>query len=436
MASKLTVGRSIATVLFWSLVSAAFIGPGTVTTASKAGANFGLALLWALVFSTIATIVLQEAAARLTISSGRSLGEIISLKYQASTGEGLKMVLFLAVAFGCAAYQAANLLGAMKGLDLLTDVNNKLILLGIGVLAGLILLIGNISIIGRLLGVVVALMGVLFIVVATQVEVPFYEILESALLPTVPQNSMLLIISLVGTTIVPYNLFLASGVTAGQNVQEMRLGLIVAVLIGGLISMAILVVGTEVKGEFSFENLATALVNKTNTPAMGILFSLGLFAAGISSAITAPLATAITAQSLFKNSSQDWSSKSLRFRMVWLSILLIGLSFALLDIKPIPAIIIAQAINGVLLPIVAIFLLLIINDRSLFTDGYTNTLLSNIFMWIVVGIACFLGSYNVCRAVLATVSNNITDFTVIIVSLGVTIPVLIWLFWRIFISQR
>ncbi|HEX5793967.1 MAG TPA: divalent metal cation transporter, partial [Rheinheimera sp.] len=58
-----------------TLVTAAFIGPGTVVTASLAGANYGYALIWALVFSVAATMVLQEMAARLGIVTGRGLGE-------------------------------------------------------------------------------------------------------------------------------------------------------------------------------------------------------------------------------------------------------------------------------------------------------------------------------------------------------------------------
>lgn len=65
-----------------TLVTAAFIGPGTVVTASLAGANFGYALLWALLFSVLATLILQEMAARLGIVTGRGLGENLRLQLQ------------------------------------------------------------------------------------------------------------------------------------------------------------------------------------------------------------------------------------------------------------------------------------------------------------------------------------------------------------------
>ena len=61
------------------LVTAAFIGPGTVVTASKAGAQYGCQLLWTIVFASIGTIALQSLAARLGIITGNGLGESISI---------------------------------------------------------------------------------------------------------------------------------------------------------------------------------------------------------------------------------------------------------------------------------------------------------------------------------------------------------------------
>lgn len=68
----------IASVLLWSVVAAAFIGPGTVTTTASAGAAHGYTLLWALVFSTIAMVLLQEASARITVVSGP--GQTVALR--------------------------------------------------------------------------------------------------------------------------------------------------------------------------------------------------------------------------------------------------------------------------------------------------------------------------------------------------------------------
>ncbi|MEM8527405.1 MAG: divalent metal cation transporter [Bacteroidota bacterium] len=424
-------------VLFWSLVSAAFIGPGTVTTAAKAGANFGLTLLWALLFSTLATILLQEAAARITIASGKNLGKILSLKYQGGNSESIKLIVFFAVAFGCTAYQTGNLLGAVSGIGLFTAFSPKIITLIIAFVCAIILWLGNIQWMAKSLGVIVALMGVFFIYAAFQSDVKFYSILESALLPTTPAGSTLLIISLIGTTIVPYNLFLASGISKGQSIREMRTGISLAVLIGGFISMAILVVGTLVTGEFSFQNLADTLARKTNEWS-AYFFAFGLCAAGLSSAVTAPLAAAITAQSLFQKEGkeQDWSVRSTAFRLVSFGVLFVGLLFSLLDVQPIPAIILAQAINGMLLPIVTIFLLLAINDKSLLPDGYTNPALANLIMLLIVGVTCFLGSYNILKAIGRAVQAEFSTSISFTIGMVVSGLILLVLAWKVFLSKR
>ena len=98
--------RRLAAVMLWSVISAAFIGPGTVTAAAAAGAGFGLQLLWALVFSTVACLVLQEASARLTIVSGLTLGQALRRRYPRGLAGAATVTLVLgAVVLGCAAYE-------------------------------------------------------------------------------------------------------------------------------------------------------------------------------------------------------------------------------------------------------------------------------------------------------------------------------------------
>ena len=140
--------------------------------------------------------------------------------------------------------------------------------------------------------------------------------------------------------------------------------MVVAIVLGGLISMGVLVVGTAVTGSFGYAALSGALSNELGDWASGF-FALGLFAAGLSSAITAPLAAAVTARGLFareRSASKTeasaggaWHERSPRYRSVWLGVLAVGVLFGLADVRPIPAIIAAQALNGVLLPFVAVF---------------------------------------------------------------------------------
>ncbi len=393
MAKRIALFRS---VLFWSIISAAFIGPGTVTTAAKAGSAFGFQLAWALVFSILATIFLQEAAARLTIASNKNLGQIIALR-NARYGRRWQIGLFLAVAFGCAAYQAGNLLGAVAGLLLLQPEQKSLLLLVLGGFSFFLLWRGSYIFIARALGLMVAAMGVLFFWVAIQ-------FLNGAGTPVqlaqgMPPGSGVLVIGLIGTTIVPYNLFLASGISRGQSIREMRWGITLAVLVGGLISLVILVVGSRQEGVFSFAGLSAILAAELGDWSR-YAFAFGLFAAGLSSSVTAPLAAAVTGRSLLGEQSTGWGNSGKWFRTVWMLVLGIGLGFALLDVKPVPAIIGAQAINGLLLPLVAVFLLFSANDQALLGKEYSNRPGSNLALLLIVGVCIFLGLYNLARAAL------------------------------------
>ena len=104
------------------LVTAAFIGPGSVATASAVGANFGFVLLWALLFSLIATIVLQEMAARLGLVSGEGLSQALRTTFKNPLLSRIAVLLVVsAIGIGNAAYEAGNISGAALGLQSLTS---------------------------------------------------------------------------------------------------------------------------------------------------------------------------------------------------------------------------------------------------------------------------------------------------------------------------
>ena len=432
MSKRLSLGQGLSSVLFWSIISAAFIGPGTVTTTSRAGALYGGKLLWALTFSTLATILLQETAARISIASGSNFGGILARQNRGKGGEVISWMVFIALAFGCAAYEAGNLLGALSGLGLFLDVPRPMLTGILGLTGAVLLWSGNFQLIARLMGGLVAVMGIAFLYAAFYTPLSGGEILKGALLPSFPAGSALLTIGLIGTTIVPYNLFLGSGIGQGQEIREMRVGIALAVAIGGLISVAILLGGTQVEGEYSFESLSMALENRLGSLGKA-LFGLGLFAAGFSSAITAPLAAAVAGSSLFSASAPgQWTSRSWRFRLVWGIVLFVGLVFGILDFRPIPVIILAQALNGFLLPVIAAFLLLAANDRSLLGQ-YANGWLANVLTLAIVGITTLLGLHNI-RLALDSAFHIFQEGSLVPYYLicSVAAGVVAWLAWRIF----
>jgi manganese transport protein len=385
-------------LLFWAVIPAAFIGPGTVTTAASAGASHGYALLWALTFSTVATLVLQEASARITVVSGRNLAEAIRDRFRGGARGVLVLLLVLgAIVLGNAAYEAGNVLGAAAGAELGAGLHPRAATALIGAFAFAVLWAGSPRVVTRVLAATVAFMGFAFLATAVLLRPAAGEVLRGAALPEVPAGAGLLVLGLVGTTVVPYNLFLGSGIARGQALADIRWGLALAVPLGGLISMAILVAGASVGGEFSYPALSAMLSARLGAGA-GPLFAWGLFAAGFSSCVTAPLAAAVTARSLFGGGAERWEPREWRYRAVWMGVLGVGLAFGMAGVRPIPAILLAQALNGVLLPFAAVFLFVVVNDRALMGDRGLNGAAWNALTGCVVAVTLLLGAGGVIRA--------------------------------------
>lgn len=379
----------IRSVVLWSVISAAFIGPGTITTAVSAGASFQLGLLWAVVFATLACIVLQEVSARVIISSGLTFGECVQQRF----GTGwVKWLVAVPVLLGCAAYEAGNILGAVSGLSLLTSGNTKWFTVVITILAAVILWRGGSKFISNVMIVLVMVMAIAFALLAFKAEVTLSELFRAATIPQLPAGSEWIALALVGTTIVPYNIFLGSAISKGNTIPLMRIGLSVSVIIGGIITACVLLAGT-VAGTFtSFPALAEILKSNSGTWAASAL-GVGLFAAGFSSAITSPYAASLIASTVLGAENKN------RIRLVWAAILLTGFGFGISGVKPIPVILAVQAMNGFVLPLLAYFLIMMVNDRQLVKPAHQHALWYNGILLLIFGTTALIGINNIDKAI-------------------------------------
>ena len=362
-----------------------------MTTAAAAGSAYQLDLLWAVAFATIACILLQEVSGRLTIVSGLTMGQALTKKYGAQKSTWLKFLLGGPVIFGCAAYEAGNILGAVSGMNLLTSVDTKLLTILITLISVIILWTGKRDAIGWLMTFLVAMMGVAFFALASERPFSAFDYLHASVVPVVPSGSELLTLGLVGTTIVPYNVFLGSGISKGQTVPLMRIGLTVSVIIGGLITAAILVAGTAVKSFSTYTDLAQALTENIG-PLGGLALGVGLFAAGFSSAITSPYAASIIVSSVF-----DGGNKSQR--ITWILVLATGFVFGVSGIKPIPVILAVQALNGLVLPLLTAYLILLINDPLIIPYGRQHSNVYKAVLISIFGTVAFMGLNNIDKSV-------------------------------------
>ncbi len=385
-----------------ALVAAAFIGPGTVTLCTLAGVNFGMHLLWAMLLSIIATVVLQEMAARLGVISQKGLSEVIREEIKHPFFKKIIVALVLtAVVVGNAAYEAGNISGGILGLEavfgkLALDsggLSINLMSVLIGIVAFTLLYIGNYRFWEKALVALVLLMSFSFVITAIITRPNLSDIVSGIFIPRFPEGSLLTVVGLVGTTVVPYNLFLHASLVkekwkSAAGLSAARKDTILSIVGGGLVSMAVIVSAVAVPGQEigSAADLAKSLVPLYGESAQYCL-ALGLFAAGITSAITAPLAAAYVAQGCL-----GWSAglKSKRFRAVWMLILGLGVLFSSLGIKPIEVIKLAQIANGMLLPIIVGILLWIMNKRALL-GAFSNTKLQNAVGLFILIISIFLG---------------------------------------------
>lgn len=351
--------RSIAA----AAITAAFLGPGTITACSLAGIQQGYALLWVLLLSLLALLVAQEQCLQLGARRGVSLAEAL-----AQTPSRVLRVLFVglvaaAIGGGCAAYQAGNLNGAAQGLVMLTQVEPDVGFAVACLLATGLLLQHRTAWLLRVLVVLVVLMTVCFAAAAVLSRPPLAEVFAGLVRPRLPpglhgETAFLSVAGLVGTTIVPYNLFLYSAlvrdqVREGEEAGERR-ALWVFLPLGILISMLVVVTAAaSFHGHADAPTELTFMVAGLERPLGGagrVAFALGVFAAGLSSALTAPVAAGMAVSDLLPG-AHPRVARGVRF-----TVLALGIASGFLKATPTQVIFFAQVTNALLLPISLAFL--------------------------------------------------------------------------------
>lgn len=387
-------------------VTAAFIGPGTVTTCTLAGANFGFALVWALVFATLSTILLQDMAARLGAGAQRGLGEALMQSLPSGPVRIIIAALvFIAIAIGNAAYEAGNLVGGALGAESMLGPDRLArhwYVLAIAVTALPALIFGRYKSLERLLIGLVLVMSLAFFGTALLTR-PNLLAMLNGLIPRIPEGGTLTAIALIGTTVVPYNLFLHAAAARRRwtpdQVADARADTIVSIGLGGLVSLLILATAASALFSSQLEVTNAADMARSLEPVAGpwarYLLGLGLLAAGLTSAITAPLAAGYAVSEILPGLNSTARRRATKLTSI--TILGIGALVGTLGIKPILLILTAQAANGLLLPLMAAFLLYVMNKQIL-VGKHANSNLANLMGASVVMITFGLGLRGILRA--------------------------------------
>ena len=383
------------------IIAAAFIGPGTVTLCSLAGAKFGMSLLWTIIIAILIAIILQSMAIKVSILAKKNLTQAIKEELKNPIVKNLVLGLILiAILFGNTAYEAGNISGTILGIETLLGefkfnlgyVSFNFYSLAIGIIAASLLWTGKYKIIqGFLIGLVI-IMSISFLATVFFTKPSIRDIISGLLSFEMPKGSLLTIVGLIGTTIVPYNLFLHSELAKNKWLKSNELeyalnDLYVSIGLGGVISLCIIISasGIENANILGVGDLALGLEPLFGKFAKYFL-AIGLFSAGITSTITAPMAASYVVCACF-----GWTPnlKSAHFRITWIFIILSGVLISALGLKLISVIEFAQIANGILLPIIVIILLWMMNKSSIL-GNFKYNIYQNLIGSFIVIISFFL----------------------------------------------
>jgi NRAMP (natural resistance-associated macrophage protein)-like metal ion transporter len=386
------------------LLILAVIGPGFITanvdndaggifTYSQAGAQFGLTLLWSLIPITIALVVIQEMSARMGAVTGKGLSDLIREEY------GFRVTFFVMIALLVVNF--SNVITEFAGIATslqLFHVSKHVSVPLSALFVWLLITRGNYKTVEKVF-LTASLFYVCYIVAGVLARPDWAEALKTTVVPP-PVKSMFnqayvyMLVGTIGTTIAPWMQFylqasiVEKGVTP-RHYKASRLDVIFGCFFTDIVAWFIIV---ACAAAFATDHRAitdTAEAARALRPLAGhyayILFGAGLFNASLFAASILPLSTAYTVcEGLGFESGLDkkWGEAKVFY---WFYTILVGAGAAVVLLIPdkmlIPVSILSQVLNGILLPALLIYMLLLINKRNLM-GKYVNSPAFNWIAWV------------------------------------------------------
>jgi len=321
--------KEVISMLYWSMLAACTVGPGTVVTCARAGAEFELSLIYVLIFASVLAYTLQEGTARLTINSGLSLGQCLRTKYEHTfkmyNTAMICWVVAVSVSLGNTLYECNNFAGGVDAIlsfpgakDLDETGQTALRIGGCFAYAAIVLALlykDKTNVLGVFLGIIMMGMVTLFLTVVFIMGFSWEKFLYG-LIPNYPEQNeggvepADIIISLVGTTSIGFNLFLGGAMAKGRSLGSAQRGIAFSTISAFVVSCLILIVGggyhddPDRNPNFSITDLG-AFIEKFVGRAGVIVYSLGFISAALSSMLTVPLGAALTADSVFSDDPKE-----------------------------------------------------------------------------------------------------------------------------------
>ncbi|MGB2696232.1 MAG: Nramp family divalent metal transporter [Candidatus Zixiibacteriota bacterium] len=392
----------------WLIVFLAILGPGIITSNvdndaggiavySIAGAHFGYSFIWSLIPIFLVLIVIQEMSARLGVVSGKGLSDLIREKF------GVRVTFYLLLAlvitnFGNIIAEFAGIASALEIFDV-----SRFFSVPIGaILVWLLVVKGTYKSVEKVF-LVACLFYITYIISGFMAKPDWNMVAQSVVNPKfdLTSGSLTMLVGLVGTTIAPWMQFYLQSAVVEKNIKlkeykNSRVDVIMGSFIVNIVAFFIIVVcaATLFKAGIKIETAKDAAL--ALAPLAGkycsVLFAFGLLNASLFAASILPLSTAfVVCEGMgWENGVNKKFYEAPQFYLLYSLLIFAGAGFILLPGLPLfPIMFVTQVLNGILLPFILIFILILINDKKIMGE-YVNKKGFNIFAWVVSGILIML----------------------------------------------
>ena len=382
----------------------AVIGPGIITanvdndaggiaTYSQAGADFGYSLLWTLIPITFALILVQEMCARMGVVTGKGLSDLIRERF----GVKVTFWVLLALVFANLGNTVAEFVGIAQSTEIF-GISRFVSVPAAAIVVWILVVKGSARIVERIF-LIACVFYVAYLISGFLAKPDWHEVTVGTLKPTLAMSgaALTMVVTLVGTTIAPWMQFYLQSAVVEKHVSIedyplSRLDVIVGCIVTDIVAFFIVLAcgATIFKSGGHIEDAkdaALALGPLAGKYAAG-LFAFGLFNASLFAASILPLSTAYYVCEAFgwESGIDKRGEEAPQFYFLYTALIVLGAGLVLLPGLPLLKImLLSQTANGVLLPFILIFMLLLAQDGRLMGE-YRNRRVLSIISWMTVVI--------------------------------------------------
>lgn len=380
------------------LVTVGFIDPGNWAANMAAGSDYGYSLLWMVTLSTIMLIILQHNAAHLGIVTGLCLSEA-STKF---FGKFVSRAVLGSAVLAAVSTALAEILGASIGLNMLFGLPLNIGATLMTAVTIYMLFSNSYRRLEKWIIGFVSIIGLAFLFELSLCELQWKSALISWSVPSIPEGSLPIVMSVLGAVVMPHNIFLHSEIIQsrqwnleGEEIIKKQLGFefmdtLIAMLIGWAINSAMILVAASVFYSNGIAVTELSQAQETLRPLLGkaaaVVFAVALLFAGFSSSVTAAMAGGSIFAGIFREPF-DLSDSHSRTGVIITLAGALGIIFFLGD--PFQGIIWSQILLSLQLPW-TVFILIFLTSSPRVMGKFANSIRDKIVLWGVAGIVSFL----------------------------------------------